>query len=265
MATLASKPVTWFKLAPQVRVHFDEGELRALGHSLKVKQLQPVLAQSDGTLIAGERRLRAAQMVGLTELMAVISDEPMTESQLRVFQLTENVHRSDLTEAEKWHACEELLRLNPGWSHKDLASHLKLTEGTVTKYLAPGKAIAAVQQALEAGEIGITTVYEIARAAPEKQAELLALQRSGVSRDGLANRVRKARRSGLDQVRLKRILCPLASGVSITVSGAALSLDDFIESLAEAQKEARKAREQSLDAKTFSAVMRDKAKQGGGR
>jgi len=41
-----------------------------------------------------------------------------------------------------------------------------------------------------------------------------------------------------------------------------LSLDDIIEALTEAQKEARKAREQRLDAKTFSAVMRDKAKVG---
>lgn len=102
MATLTSKPLAWFKVAAQVRQHFDEAELRLLGESLKVKQLQPVLARSDGTLIAGERRFRAASLVGLKELEVVINEEPLTESQVRIFQLTENIHRADLTDAEKW-------------------------------------------------------------------------------------------------------------------------------------------------------------------
>ncbi|WP_437193972.1 ParB/RepB/Spo0J family partition protein [Planctomicrobium sp. SH527] len=263
MATLATKPLTWFKAGSQARKQFDESELRRLGESLKVRQLQPILARPDGTLIAGERRLRAAKLVGLTELSVVVSDEPMTETELRIFQLAENIHRADLTDAEKWQACEELLRLNPGWSNKDLASHLKLAESTVTKYLSASRCILEVQQALASGEIGITTTYEISRAGTDQQAELLALKRSGTSRDELAKRVRKPKASDTRQVRMKRILCPLPSGVSIAVSGAELSLDDFIEALGDAQKEARKAREQSLDAKTFSAVMKDKAKKGG--
>lgn len=262
-ATLTNKPLTWFKVAPQARRHFEEAELRQLGESLKVKQLQPVLARSDGLLIAGERRLRAAKLVGLTELSVVVTDEPMSESELRIFQLTENVHRADLRDGEKWRACEELLRLNPGWSNKDLAGHVKLGESTVTKYLSPSRCSPEVQAALEAGQIGITAVYEISRAAAEQHADLLALKLSGTSRDGLAERVRKQKSQSTPQVRVKRILCPLPSGVSIAVSGAELSLDDFIEALGDAQKEARKAREQALDAKTFSAVMKDKAKKGG--
>jgi ParB/RepB/Spo0J family partition protein len=262
MATLTNKPLNWFKVAPQARKHFEEADLRLLGESLKVKQLQPVLAKPDGMLIAGERRLRAATLVGLTELQVVITDEPMTESQLRIFQLTENLHRADLRDSEKWRACEELLRLNPGWANKDLAAHLKLGESTVTKYLAPSRCIPEVQQAVEAGHVGITAAYEISRAPAEQQGELLRMKLSGASRDGLAEQVRKQKRDGTPQVRVKRIACPLPSGVSIVASGKELSLDDLIEALAEAQKEARKAREQGLDAKTFSAVMTDKAKAG---
>lgn len=267
MPTLTTKPLDWFKTQAQPRTHFDENKLRELGESLKVKQLQPVLARSDGSLIFGERRLRASLLVGLKELQVVISDDPMTESELRIFQLSENIHRTDLTDAEKWRAYEELLRLNPGWSNKDLAQYLKLSEGTVTKYLSPSKAVPEVQQALEAGQIGITTVYEIARATPSDQVALLAMKRSGASRDQLASQARRARSkdNGTDaQVpRMKRMVCPLASGVSIAVSGEELSLDDFIEALAEAQKEARRAREQALDSKTFCAVMRDKARKAG--
>jgi ParB family transcriptional regulator, chromosome partitioning protein len=41
-----------------------------------------------------------------------------------------------------------------------------------------------------------------------------------------------------------------------------LGLDEVIEALGEALKEARKAREQKLDVKTWSAVMHDRAKNG---
>lgn len=263
MATLTNKPLNWFKVARQARQHFDEAELRQLGESLKVKQLQPVVARPDGLLIAGERRLRAAKLVGLAELQVVISEEPLTESQLRIFQLTENVHRADLRDSEKFRACEELLRLNPGWTNKDLAAHLKLGESTVTKYLSPGRCIGEVQEALEAGRIGITTAYELSRAPQEQQGELLQLKLSGTSRDGLADRIRKQKGQSTPQVRVKRIACPLPSGLSVVVSGQELSLDELIEALGDAQKEAKRAREQGLDAKTFSAVMKDKAKKGG--
>ena len=56
--------------------------------------------------------------------------------------------------------------------------------------------------------------------------------------------------------------CMLASGVCIVASGEGLSLDDLIEGLGEAQREAKKAREQGLDAKTFQAVLKDKSKKG---
>lgn len=264
MPQLEKKPLKFFKVAPQARKHFDEAELRQLGESLKVRQLQPVVARPDGLLIAGERRLRAASLVGLPELQVVISEEPLSESELRIYQLAENIHRADLRDSEKWRACEELLRLNPAWTNKDLAAHLKLGESTVTKYLSPGRCIPEVQEALEAGKVGITACYEISRAPQEQQAELLRLKLAGTSRDALADRVRKQKNPSVPQVRVKRITCPLPSGVSVAVAGQELSLDDLIEALGEAQKEAKRARDQGLDAKTFSAVMKNKAKKPGG-
>lgn len=264
MTQLMTKPLNWFKVTPQVREHFEEASLLELGASLKANgQIQPVVARPDGTLIAGERRLRAAKLAGLPELLVIISDQPLTDTQIKVLQLTENLHREDLRDSEKWHACEELLRLNPGWGNKDLAAHLKLGESTVTKYLAPSRCTPEVQQALEDGRIGITAAYEISRAAAAEQVELLRLKLTGTSRDGLSERVRKQKRNSVSQARIKRIACPLPSGATVVVSGEELSLDDIIEALGEAHKEARKAREQRLDAKTFSAVMRDKAKGGG--
>ncbi|MGP0063573.1 MAG: ParB/RepB/Spo0J family partition protein [Isosphaeraceae bacterium] len=260
MKTLTNKPLNWLKVSRQARRHFDEDELRNLGESLKVKQVQPIVARPDGTIIAGERRYRAAMLAGLKELMVIISDEPLSETQIRVLQLTENLHRADLRDGEKFRACEELSRLNPNWTNKELSSQLHLSESAITKYLSPARCIKEVQDALEDGRIGITTCYEISRVPAEHQSELLRLKLSGTSRDGLTEHVRKQKNPDHAQARSKRISCQLPSGVSVVASGEALSLDDLITALGEAQSEAKRARDQGLDARTFSAVMKDKSR-----
>jgi hypothetical protein len=63
-------------------------------------------------------------------------------------------------------------------------------------------------------------------------------------------------------VRASRVKCELPGGMSIVVAGNSLGMDEVIEHLGTAQKEARKARDQNLDVKTWSAVMRDRAKKG---
>jgi hypothetical protein len=83
------------------------------------------------------------------------------------------------------------------------------------------------------------------------------------SRDDWRRSITNGLTSGRNSVRLARCKLSLACGVNVTVSGEQLSLDDLIDALGEAQKEAKKARDQSLDVKTFQAVMRDKAKAGG--
>jgi len=152
--------------------------------------------------------------------------------------------------------------MNPAWQLKDLAEHLKFDPSMVTRLLSPSKCIAAVQEALAAGRIGISDCYAMSKADAKEQARLLALKLDGVSRDVIEQQGRKERNGGTQAVRLSRCKLVLSSGVNVTVSGEELSLDELIEALGEAQKEARKARDQSLDVKTFQAVMRDKAKAG---
>ena len=165
MAQLTTKPVGWFKTNPQARKVFDDKELRLLGESLRHKQLQPVLAKPDGMIIAGERRYRAAKLVDLPSLMVIVTDEPLTDAEVRAIQLTENVHRADLTGFEKWQACKELLELNSGWQGKDLAEHLHLDPSSVTRLLSPSKCIVEVQDALRDGKIGISDAYALSKLA----------------------------------------------------------------------------------------------------
>lgn len=264
MATLTSKPLDWFSLDPkQPRKHFSEPELRELGESMKARgQWQPVVASPDGTLRMGERRLRAARLVGLKELQVIISEKELNESEIRLIQLTENMQREDLTGYEMWTACSELMCMNPGWQIKDLAENLKRDPSTMTRILSPSRCTAAWQDALKERKVGISHCYAASKLPEKEQAALLALTLSGASRDAIEQAGRKSRKADVPAVRMSRVRCMLPSGVCIVASGEKLSLDDLIESFAEAHKEAKKAREQGLDAKTFQAVMKDKSRKG---
>ena len=190
---LTKKPLPWFKTDPnQPRKSFPEAELRALGESMKAYgQIQPVVAKPDGTLLCGERRYRAAQPVGIKELSVIISEKPLSDSEVRIIQLTENLHRASLSGFERWVACSELLGMNIDWQLKDLAEHLKLDPSMVTRLMSPSKCIGAWQDALKDGKVGISDCYAASRLPERDQAGLLALKLSGKSRDVIEHTVRK--------------------------------------------------------------------------
>ena len=233
--------------------------LRSLGESMKAHgQLQPVVAKPDGTILCGERRWRAAQLVGMTELSVIIAEKPLSDSEVRIIQLTENMHRADLSGFEKWMACAELLGMNTDWQLKDLAEHLKLDPSMVTRLLSPSKCIAAWQDALKDGKVGISDCYAASRLPESEQAGLLALH-SGATRDEIEHKAR-TKRNGRPAVRVSRVKCPLPSGSVIQVSGEEISLDDMIASIAELLKEAKKASEQGWDVRAFEKVCKARAK-----
>ena len=70
---MLTKPLSFCHADPnQPRKSFNESELRALGESMKAHgQLQPVVANAAGTIVCGERRYRAAQLVGMAELAVI--------------------------------------------------------------------------------------------------------------------------------------------------------------------------------------------------
>lgn len=87
----------------QPRVDFNEMMLRELADSIKVQGIiQPITVRKMGydkyQIIAGERRFRASQMVGIKQIPAFIrvaNDEQMLE-----LALIENIHRKDLNALE---------------------------------------------------------------------------------------------------------------------------------------------------------------------
>lgn len=261
MIQLTTKPVSFFKPDPnQPRKLFDEAALKALGESLKVRQNDPVQSRPDGTLIDGARRARAAMLVGLKTLDAIITDEPLSESQINLVRLTSFFHREDLTAFEKWSACKQILELNPGWMAKDLAAHLHVDPSMVTRLLSPSKCTRGWQEALKEGKVGISDVYAASKLPESQQAELLSLKLGGASRDAIEKAGRQKRSADTPVVKVNRVKCQLPSGVLVVVSGASVSLDESIDALAEAIKEMKRARELGYTSKTFAAAMKDKAR-----
>jgi len=122
------------------RKNFDEEKLRELGMSMiDDGQLQEVWVRSleNGKyqLVLGERRYRAAKLIGIAKLRARIED--VDDARLVEIRLLENTQREDLTEAEKGNAVAHLLANFPEKypTIKALAEKLKKTESTVNKWL----------------------------------------------------------------------------------------------------------------------------------
>jgi ParB family transcriptional regulator, chromosome partitioning protein len=246
---------------PQSRQDFDQPKLLALADSLVGGQLQPIGVLSDGTLIWGERRLRAALLkTEITHLWAAVFDQEITETEFLLMRAAENFQRSDLKDYEKWLTCKELCDANPQWQLQDLAARLHLSPATITKLLSPAKCSPPWQQALAVGRVGIGDCYAASGLAEAEQAALLTLKLSGASRDDIVQAARKSRKGNTPTVKVTRVKLSLPSGVSIVASGPGLSLDDLIQSLGEAGSEAKKARSQDQDIKSFQAVMTARSK-----
>ena len=230
---IATKPLGWFILAPQVRKNYDDDDLRRLGESMKsLGQLQPVGAKPDGTVLWGHRRLLAARLVGLAALQVIITDRPMSDSEIRLVQLTENLHRADLTGYEKWLACSELMCMNPTWQMKNLADHLNLDPSMVPRLLSPSKCSSAWQEALKNGKVGISDCYAAAKLeSPEDQSNMLALKLSGASRDTIEQAGRKKRNGTTATVKVARLRCALPSGVAVQFTGEGITLELAIDAM----------------------------------
>jgi ParB family chromosome partitioning protein len=109
-------PIEAIRPSPfQPRRRFAEAELEGLAQSIREKGIvQPLLvrpvddAAADFELVAGERRWRAAQLVGLHEVPVVI--RPFGDSEVIEIALVENLQREDLSALEEAEAYSRLMR-----------------------------------------------------------------------------------------------------------------------------------------------------------
>lgn len=136
----------------QPRTVFDEEALAELVFSIKeIGLLQPVVVRRspDGyELIAGERRLRASKLAGLSEIPAIIRDTD--DIDLLRDALLENLHRANLNALEEAAAYEQLLA-DFGCTQEELARRIGRSRPQVTNTLRLLRLPAAVQRRVAAG------------------------------------------------------------------------------------------------------------------
>lgn len=121
----------------QPRRRFDYDELEGLAQSIRANGiLQPLLVRNldNGKfeLIAGERRLRAARLVGLTKVPCIIND--ISESESAVFAVIENLQRQNLDYFEEAEALA-LLISDYRMSQEELSKKLGKAQSTLSNKL----------------------------------------------------------------------------------------------------------------------------------
>jgi len=140
----------------QPRKVFEEEQLEDLAASIKQHGIiQPLIViAAEGvdryTLIAGERRLRAAKLAGLKEVPAIVRTASQQE-QLE-FAIIENVQREDLNPMERARAYQNLAD-QFSLTHEEIAHKVAKSRATVTNTLRLLNLPLVVQQALQSGEI----------------------------------------------------------------------------------------------------------------
>ena len=139
----------------QPRSLFDEEALASLAASIaEVGVLQPIIVREAEkgfyTLVAGERRWRAAKKVGLAEIPAVVRDSD--DRALLTESLVENLQREDLSPLEEATAYQELLE-DFGLTHDDVGKRVGKSRSAITNSLRLLQLPAAIQGKLERGEL----------------------------------------------------------------------------------------------------------------
>ena len=164
----------------QPRHYFDETKINELADSIKTSGiLQPLVVQrtDDGyQLIAGERRLRAALRLRLSEVPIVVRESSDDDS--IVLALIENLQREDLNpieEADAFARLQEQFNLSQeevaekvGKSRPAIANSLRLLSlpDEVKGYVAQGKLAAGQARALLGLEPPASLIAAVARVSP---------------------------------------------------------------------------------------------------
>lgn len=160
----------------QPRREFDETALQELAQSIREQGvITPITVRRmpDGKyqLIAGERRFRASQIAGLTELPAYI--RIATDGQMMEMALVENIQRENLNAMEialSYNALVEECQL----THEQLSQRVGKDRSTITNYLRLLNLPAETQLALSSGQISMAHARALINVEdPEKHLAIL--------------------------------------------------------------------------------------------
>jgi len=144
-------------LAPgkyQPRTQMDSESLQELADSIRAQGLmQPILAREitgGYEIIAGERRWRAAQLAGLTEIPVLVRE--VADDAVAAMALIENIQREDLNAIDEAHGLQRLIQ-EFGMTHDAVAQAVGKSRTAVSNLLRLLNLSRPVQDMLTAGLI----------------------------------------------------------------------------------------------------------------
>lgn len=133
------KKLSIHKISPdedQVRKEFDEEKLKELADSIREHGIQnPIHVMQSGEeqykILTGERRYRASKICGIEMIPCIVHTERLTDTKKKALQLIENLQRQDLSAIEVAKGFDALKQ--SGMGQREIARHLGISEGTVSK------------------------------------------------------------------------------------------------------------------------------------
>ncbi|WP_394958535.1 ParB/RepB/Spo0J family partition protein [uncultured Helicobacter sp.] len=139
----------------QPRKYFEENALQELADSIKDHGLlQPIVVCEDDSgeyvLLAGERRLRASKLAGMSTIRAIVADIDIQK--MRELALIENIQRADLNPIELAYSYQELID-EYDITHEELSQRIKKSRAQITNTLRLLSLEAFVQESLIEGKI----------------------------------------------------------------------------------------------------------------
>lgn len=162
----------------QPRKNFDEDKLEALAESVKEHGIiQPIIVKKSGefyTIIAGERRWRAAKIAGLKKIPVLVRD--YEEVEVREIALIENLQREDLNPIEE------------AMGYRSLMDEYNFTQEQISERL--GKSRSAIANSVRLLTLDdYTTQKLVSGEISEGHARCALSVPAGVVREFLVNRI----------------------------------------------------------------------------
>lgn len=121
----------------QPRLSFDQDKLEELSQSIKVNGiLQPIIVRKSNffgfELLAGERRLRAAELAGLSEVPVIIRE--YSDHDMMVLSILENLQREDMSPVDEAKSLKKLSE-KAGMTHEEIAQLLGKSRSYISNLL----------------------------------------------------------------------------------------------------------------------------------
>lgn len=180
LRSLAVASITAGKYQP--RRHFDDDLLQELADSIKVQGvIEPIIVRGVAggrfELIAGERRWRASQLAGMSEIPALVRD--IDDRAAIAIALVENIQREDLSPLEEAHSLARLIA-EFKLTHQQAADAVGRSRAAVSNLLRLLELPEAIRKMLDEGTLEMGHARALL---PLAEARAIALARKAIDND----------------------------------------------------------------------------------